>query len=734
MSSASRNTSLSPHAPSGIALSFAPHVEVLAVEERGLVALGEQWCDVYSGAMFAKLATLIDGSQRQQEILDAFEDGDREAAAAAISELQRSGVLVEGWDGDVAEDTAAWWSSQLVQPRAAAARIRDAAVHVQALGEIDVRPTIEALTDAGLRLADRGELAVVLVDNYLDDGLVDLNMQALQEAQSWMLAQLRTAEILVGPVFSPGRGPCWECLADRLRRKRAVERRLRSLAAAAEDRRVRVSGLLSQRTLGPTLVATEALRWIAGSRTELETTILSFDLRTWHSARHRVVWRPQCRSCGVPDASVHRHAAPIDIRRGRPRRSGRGLRAVPPSITLERFEHHISPITGVVNELTKRGSEYLHVYAAPKRSVRINGDRRGWQFVMGMSSSGKGTSDEGARASALCEALQVHSGHVFGDEPSREGTFEELGNAAVHPNEYMQFSDRQFDERDRWNEQELWSRLVPERFDPCDRIAWSPVWSLTHRQERLLPTALCYLGAGADVPGSRYCVAVTNGTAAGNTIEEAILHGLLELIERDHVALWWYNRTRAPAVDLESIDDPWLSQLRDHASRQGRELWALDLTADLGIPVAICVVASADGSGMGMGFGAYPDLRGAVIRAATELAQLGLGSTVAMDQRLHFVRPDPQSLPRACSSETHFSGDLIGALDRCREAVERQGMELLVLDQTRPDIGLPVVRVLVPGLRHYWPRFGAGRLYDVPVSLGRLERPYKEQELNPVLW
>ena len=37
------------------------------------------------------------------------------------------------------------------------------------------------------------------------------------------------------------------------------------------------------------------------------------------------------------------------------------------------------------------------------------------------------------------------------------------------------------------------------------------------------------------------------------------------------------------------------------------------------------------------------------------------------------------------------------------------GLEVLVLDQTRPDVGLPVVRVVVPGLRHFWARFGPGR-------------------------
>jgi len=58
-------------------------------------------------------------------------------------------------------------------------------------------------------------------------------------------------------------------------------------------------------------------------------------------------------------------------------------------------------------------------------------------------------------------------------------------------------------------------------------------------------------------------------------------------------------------------------------------------------------------------------------------------------------------------------------------------MEMLVLDQTRPDIGLRVAKVIVPGMRHMWKRLGTGRLYDVPVSMGWLKEALTEDELNP---
>ena len=76
--------------------------------------------------------------------------------------------------------------------------------------------------------------------------------------------------------------------------------------------------------------------------------------------------------------------------------------------------------------------------------------------------------------------------------------------------------------------------------------------------------------------------------------------------------------------------------------------------------------------------------------------------------------------------------DLLDEVLRWQARLEHHGLEMLILDQTRPDVGLPVVKVIVPGLRHWWARFAPGRLYDVPVQLGWLAAPRAEDELNPV--
>jgi ribosomal protein S12 methylthiotransferase accessory factor len=350
--------------------------------------------------------------------------------------------------------------------------------------------------------------------------------------------------------------------------------------------------------------------------------------------------------------------------------------------------------------------------------------------------------------------LERYSGVFRGDEPRRRARQAELGCAAVPLNDCLLFSERQYRERQARNAGGGRFSFIPVPFDPDAEVEWSPVWSLTRGGVRYLPTAFCYYDYPQ--PDERtYCLACSNGCAAGNTLEEAILQGFLELVERDGVALWWYNRVRRPGVDVDSFAEPYLERLRAFLHEHGRDFWVLDLTTDLGIPVFASITRRTDGPPEQIvpGFGAHLDPKIALLRAVTEMNQMLSSPLLGRPETGAEKEPvDPDTAHWLATATTAnqsyllpaegppwavaaypqtWTDDVADDVRACQALVERAGLEMLVLDQTRPEVGLPVAKVIVPGLRHFWARLAPGRLYDVPVQLGWLSRTLTEDELNP---
>ncbi|MCI0416100.1 YcaO-like family protein [bacterium] len=276
----------------------------------------------------------------------------------------------------------------------------------------------------------------------------------------------------------------------------------------------------------------------------------------------------------------------------------------------------------------------------------------------------------------------------------------------------------------------------------------------THNTTRFLPTAFCYYNYPDRPP--TICHAHSNGNAAGNTLEEAILQGFLELIERDSVAIWWYNRLKKPLVDWTSFGLPYLEDVRKYHQDLDREIWVLDITSDLEVPSFAALSRCTNGAEERIlaGFGAHLDARIALLRAVTELNQAivwtdknqpfpaELYESMETDVCLNNIRasdlphviPDTNRKPLVASDYPRlWTNDLKEDVLILRNIVEKERMEVLVLDQTRPDIGLPVVKVIVPELRHFWPRFAPGRLYDVPLKQGWVSESLSEEQLNPIM-
>lgn len=724
-------------APNFTAYVLPPDVVCLYSEDRKFFLHGELYC---------ALATAIgkEGKSPQQlarELGKKFPPDQIEEALRRL--IERRYVVTSA---TAAGTVAGYWSSiglpvEVAENNLANCRVRVEAIDVQGAAQLS-----SALKELGVSVVTRSpNLRVTLVNDYLERRLAELNQQRVSGKAPWLLVQPSGVFPLVGPLLSPGQTACWTCLSDRMIRNREIK----GFLERGPARPVAVSPL-SRNTLGQTAIqfaAVEIAKAIATDfRTDLRDHIASFDLLGATVAKHYVAKRPQCPTCGSKKLRNPRRAcAPIEIGPGAKliMTSG-GYRTVSSRATVARFRKHVSPLTGVVTKLERIEADLpmntnfyaQHNFSAPAMSVD--------QLRSGLSggSFGKGSTAEQAEASALMEAIERYSGIFQGDEIRMTRRFTDFPDAdAILPNDVQLFSEMQF--RARHEPQPDGSHSVPDPLDPSAKIEWSPVWSLRDRRFRYLPTGLCYFFY-------RDFHTDSNGCAAGNTLQEAIVQGFLELVERDAYAIWWYNRLRRPEVDLGEFDDSYIRDIKTQFADAGRKIWVLDVTNDLGVPTYVAIMHWIQNGreNIEFGSGAHFDRRIALLRSLTELTQflsIGLmGGASGEKSSLDGVTPlrlenypflTPASHPTVVP-ELGISVPLDSTreqVEACVEIARRAGHDFLVLDQARPDIEVPVVRVLVPGLRHFYRRFGPGRLYDVPVKLGWRERPSPESELTPFL-
>jgi YcaO-like protein with predicted kinase domain len=221
--------------------------------------------------------------------------------------------------------------------------------------------------------------------------------------------------------------------------------------------------------------------------------------------------------------------------------------------------------------------------------------------------------------------------------------------------------------------------------------------------------------------GSGCFPASSNGLASGNHLLEAINHGICEVVERDSVTLWNHLDTASRArtrLDLGSIDDD-CAQVVEQLERAGFAVAVWDTSTDVGIASFYCLITDRRhvNAHSGAGAGTHPARAIALLRALSEAIQV---RTTYITGSRDDLRPDEftppgieqklrrarrlmaghRASPRAfCDVPTHeavtCADDLDWMLGRLRAV---HIAEVITLDLTRPEVGVPVVRVVIPGL------------------------------------
>lgn len=734
------------------ALQFAPNFSAYVLPSDIVCIYSEDRKFFLHGALYCALAAAIGkGGKSAAELITqlgkSFPPDQVEIALNRM--IERRYVVV----GASAPDPilAGYWASIGLPPEQAAANLAKCSVKIEAIDVNGAAELSSALGKLGVRVVNRSpDLTITLVNDYLERQLAELNRDRVAAKTPWLLVQPSGVSPLVGPLLSPGQTACWTCLFDRMIRNREVK----GFLDRTEARAVAVSPL-AQNSVGQGAIpfaAFEIAKAIATDfRTELRDHIVSFDLSGAATAKHYVTHRPQCPTCGDKKLVNPRRAAkPIELGTGAKLliTSG-GYRTVTSGATVARFRRHVSPLTGVVKRLERIDADMpmntnffaQHNFSAPAENLdQLRSGLTGGSF-------GKGSTAEQGEASALMEAIERYSGIYQGDEiraPKRFTDFAE--GEAIRPNDILLFSETQYATRHDHRHGDDDTQPAPDPFDPDAKIDWSPVWSLRDNSFKQIPTSLLYFFYS----GPNAFHADSNGCAAGNTVEEAIVQGFLELVERDSYAIWWYNQSQRAEVDLSRFDDSYVRDLKSQFSDAGRDMWVLDITSDLGVPTYVAIMHWVqDGQeNIEFGSGAHFDPRIALLRAVTELSQFlaiglmggGSGEKPSLDgvtplklENYPFLLPAKNPIPTPELGLPIPRSTTREQVDTCVEIARRAGYDFLALDQTRPDVGVPIVRVIVPGLRHFYRRFGPGRLYDVPVKLGLRDAPLPETELTPFL-
>jgi ribosomal protein S12 methylthiotransferase accessory factor len=383
-------------------------------------------------------------------------------------------------------------------------------------------------------------------------------------------------------------------------------------------------------------------------------------------------------------------------------------RAVPPTQTLRRLAP-LLPRAGITRLADVTGLDWigLPVYQAVRPNSR------------NLSvSQGKGLTRAQAKVSALMESLEsLHAEQV--EQPTvratvgsmrRELAYDPYTLPVVQAPTGAALADPEYDSYAP-------SVGLPSILSDATPVDWVRATDLHTGGASWVPKQLCELNFCVEerlgVPLFR---ATSNGLASGNTVAEALVHGLCEVVERD--GLWRYRGRHSDperCVDPATVDSRLARQLIERFTQAGMRMRIVDETGPTGLPCFQVLLTHAESSAWYDGSGCSTSRTTALLRALTEAAQSRLshiaGSRDDLTRRSYRAALGPQAGDDPAPRRSFRSAPNLPMQPlstAVRDIVGRiyavTGMAPLAVDLARPSFGLPVVLVVAPGLRLDPPR------------------------------
>jgi ribosomal protein S12 methylthiotransferase accessory factor len=316
---------------------------------------------------------------------------------------------------------------------------------------------------------------------------------------------------------------------------------------------------------------------------------------------------------------------------------------------------------------------------------------------------GKGMTVAAAKASGVMEAIETwHAEHAA--PPLRFGSAAELA-ASI-----------------RLADVDRLPRLPAGVYDRHHPMLWAEGLDLSDGGQVWVPFEVVHANSAIPGPPASGCFAAsTNGLASGNEILEAVSHALCEVIERDATSLWHRMRPAlqdAMRIDLATVDDGDCRDVLERLAAADIEVAVWDTTSDIGVPAFQCLLVDRTGAidHIGSGAGCHATREIALLRALTEAAQVR--TTYIVGSREDILPADYQ--PATLGFRTRHARELMRPVEAGRafrdcgrfpfDTFEAEvawllgrlasvGLDqALGVDLSRPELGVAVVRVMVPGL------------------------------------
>lgn len=348
-----------------------------------------------------------------------------------------------------------------------------------------------------------------------------------------------------------------------------------------------------------------------------------------------------------------------------------------------------------------------------------------YEMIGNKKQMGKGSSPEQSQASACMELAERFSFFCFKKNPDNFIT-ETYANLKKQGQPLLPLVRLLLSVHDETTDIATLERLIEDI-----PIQWTWATNLHTEEELLVPFSWFY------------AINEFNGPSAGNTYEEAILQGISEIVERHVCSLVNHNKLATPRIDPDSVTDPVARELIDKFAKHNIELYLNDFTLGTGIPTvaALAIDRSTfpESSEIVYTAGTTPDPEKALIRAITEVAQLagdfnskanyvasGLPKPLSMDE-VKYLTESRQTVSIHDLPNIHDNNMKV-EIENCLQALEGQGLEVLIVNTMHPTLQIPAIYTIIPGC-HFRERSMINNvgLFAAKLVAERIEDPDRQR-------